>query len=98
MTTINSFFNLGSYETGPTVNKIHTSSCSQEYGTRDWAIDHCNKNRECTHLDDWHCDDMNWRYCLNVTIDDFKDSSETDKSCTLLKKLTGIRYLLKEIR
>lgn len=68
---------------------IHTNSCSEEYGARDWAMDQCNRNKECTHLDDWNCDDENWRYCSNVKLDDFKDSSEPIKSCTLLKKLTG---------
>ena len=90
MSIINLFYNLGGYETGPTVKEIHTSSCSQEYGTRDWAIDQCNKNRECTHLDDWGCDNAKWRYCINVKIWDFEDSSEPPKACTLMKTTTGI--------
>ena len=92
MTTINLFLNQGGYERGPTVKLVHTDSCSKDYGTRDWAIEQCDKNNECTHLDDYGCDDENWRYCMNVKIDDFKDSSAT--GCTLLKKLKGIMSVM----
>ena len=56
-------------------------------GTREWAENECNQNKKCTHLNDWGCDDKNWRYCVNVDIEEYKDP--TSKHCSLLKTSTG---------
>ena len=71
------------YERGPAVSNDEAEHCSEDYGCPEWAIEKCNADSACTHLDDWGCDAKNWRYCSNVDIDDFKDSS--GEACTLIK-------------
>ena len=79
-----------SYETGPTVSATQTDACSSKYGTLEWATNECDQNEDCTHLDDYGCDDANWRYCVNVDIETYKDQSAATKSCTLLKPIPGM--------
>jgi len=83
------FVDSDDYKEGPTVSATQSDSCSSEYGTRGWAIYECNKNEDCTHLDNYGCDDENWRFCVNVDIKSHKNPSAATKSCTLLKTNLG---------
>ena len=85
---------LGSYKTGPLVSATQTDACSREYGSRDWAMNECNQLEECTHLDDYDCDEESWRYCVNVDIETYKNQPGATKSCTLLKPLPGIIWVM----
>ena len=78
------------YDRGPKVLDTHSKKCSKEHGTLEWAMNECNKNEDCTHLDDYICDDKNWRYCVNVDIENYKDANPSTISCTLLKPIPGI--------
>ena len=80
--------------TGPTVSATQTDACSSEYDSREWAVNECNQVAECTHIDDYGCDDESWRYCVNVDIETYKNQPVVTKSCTLLKPLPGIIWIM----
>ena len=71
-------------------------SCSKEIGSgrtnRKWAIEQCKNNMSCNILHDAWCDNINWRYCVGLDINDFADTS--GQSCSLIRAPKGEPFIL----
>ena len=58
--------------------------CSSEYGTMTWAIAECDNDPSCEFIHNPGCDNENWKYCPNRSVEG--NSQEDGKACSMMKK------------
>lgn len=62
------------YKKGPSVQNV-AGICSTKYGTLQWAEQQCENDSTCKWLQDYGCDNKNWRFCTGkYDIENFKGS------------------------
>lgn len=72
------------FSLGPRVHNALYTVCSRKYASRKWAQIACLNDPGCEWLQDYACDDQNWRYCGKTD----QQYSGDEQGCSLNKKWT----------